>query len=88
MLLMKTVGFYPNHGEPDTAKVVRPVRREGGRNLPLKSGKALPPYSTRPRVIELAEMMGYDETAAWLRENREGYAHLIFNGAAIEEEER
>ncbi|HEY3379235.1 MAG TPA: DUF5049 domain-containing protein [Armatimonadota bacterium] len=24
----------------------------------------------RPRVIELAEMMGYEETAAWLRENR------------------
>lgn len=42
----------------------------------------------RVRVIELAEMMGYDETVAWLRENRDGYARLIFNGAIIEEEER
>jgi hypothetical protein len=42
----------------------------------------------RPRVIELAEMMGYDETAEWLRENREAYTRLIFNGVVIEEEGR
>jgi len=83
MLLMKTVGFYPNHGEPDTAKVVRPVRREGGRNLPLKSGKALPPYSTRPRVIEIAELWGYDATAAWVRVNRDLYAQGIFEGFQV-----
>jgi len=42
----------------------------------------------RPRVVELAEMMGYGETADWLRENREAYARLIFNGVDIEEEGR
>ena len=82
---MKTVGFYPNHGEPDTVKVVRPVRREGGRNLPLKGGKALPPYSTRPRVIELAEMMGYDEAADWVRDHRSEYARLLFAGVIVEQ---
>ncbi|MHB9129726.1 MAG: DUF5049 domain-containing protein [Armatimonadota bacterium] len=40
----------------------------------------------RPRVIELAEMMGYDETALWVREHRELYAHLIFNGVVVEQE--
>lgn len=34
----------------------------------------------RPRVIELAEMMGYNETVAWLRENRRLYAEGIFAG--------
>ena len=82
---MKTVGCNPNHGEPDTVKVVRPVRREGGRNLPLKSGKALPPYSTRPRVIEIAEMMGYDETADWVRNHRRSYSEGVFAGFIADE---
>lgn len=34
----------------------------------------------RPRVIELAEMMGFDETADWLRNNRRLYAEGIFAG--------
>lgn len=34
----------------------------------------------RPRVIELAEMMGYEETAAWLRTNRRAYCERIFAG--------
>jgi len=39
----------------------------------------------RPRVIELAEMMGYDETAAWVRDHRSEYARLIFAGVSVEE---
>jgi adenine deaminase len=39
----------------------------------------------RPRVIELAEMMGYDETAEWVRDHRSEYARLIFAGVAVEE---
>ena len=39
----------------------------------------------RPRVIELAEMMGYDVTAEWLRENRRLYAEGIFAGFSLEE---
>lgn len=34
----------------------------------------------RPRVIEIAEMMGYDETADWLRNNRQLYSEGIFAG--------
>jgi len=34
----------------------------------------------RPRVIELAEMMGYDETAEWVRTYRDRYAAGIFAG--------
>jgi len=40
----------------------------------------------RPRVIELAEMMGYDDTAEWLRNNTHLYAELIFCGMVVEEE--
>jgi len=39
----------------------------------------------RPRVIELAEMMGYDETAEWVRDHRSEYARLIFAGVIVEE---
>ncbi|OQA94665.1 MAG: hypothetical protein BWY25_02707 [Chloroflexi bacterium ADurb.Bin222] len=39
----------------------------------------------RPRVIELAEVMGYDETAAWVRDHRSAYAHLLFAGVIVEE---
>lgn len=40
----------------------------------------------RLRVIELAEMMSYDETAKWVREHRDLYARLIFNGVIVEQE--
>lgn len=39
----------------------------------------------RPRVIEIAELWGYDETAEWLRENRQAYSEGIFVGFAIDE---
>ena len=42
----------------------------------------------RPRVIELAEMMGYDETAAWVRDHRSEYARLLFAGVIVEEGDR
>jgi len=31
-------------------------------------------------VIELAKMLGFPETASWIRENRCEYARGIFNG--------
>lgn len=40
----------------------------------------------RPRVIELAEMMGYDETADWLRANRTAYSEGVFAGFVPGEE--
>lgn len=41
----------------------------------------------RPRVIELAEMMGFDETAAWVRDNRSLYARGIFAGFCADDTE-
>ncbi len=38
----------------------------------------------RPRVAEIAEEMGFDEAAAWVRANRKAYAEGIFNGFAPE----
>ncbi|HEY3379801.1 MAG TPA: DUF5049 domain-containing protein [Armatimonadota bacterium] len=40
----------------------------------------------RPRVIALADMLGYAATAVWLREHRDEYARLIFNGVEVKEE--
>jgi cephalosporin-C deacetylase-like acetyl esterase len=40
----------------------------------------------RPRVIALATMMGYDETAMWLRTHREAYAVGVFQGFQVIEE--
>ena len=40
----------------------------------------------RPRVIELAEMMGYDETAEWLRTNKRRYAEGVFAGFVADEQ--
>ena len=42
----------------------------------------------RPRVIELAEMMGYDEAAAWVRDHRNAYARVLFAGVVVEEGDR
>ncbi|OPZ87273.1 MAG: hypothetical protein BWY76_00544 [bacterium ADurb.Bin429] len=50
------------------------VRISGGTNM-----------LDRPRVIEIAEMMGYDETAEWLHENRRLYAEGIFAGFVADE---
>ncbi len=40
----------------------------------------------RPRVIEIAEMMGYDETAEWLVSNRNLYSRGLFQGFITTEE--
>jgi hypothetical protein len=42
----------------------------------------------RPRVIEIAEMMGYDETAEWLVSNRNLYSQGLFHGFEVAEDEK
>ena len=42
----------------------------------------------RPRVIEIADLWGYDATAAWVRTHRAEYAQLIFHGVTMIAEER
>ncbi len=83
---MQTVGLSPTHGEPDTVKVVRPVRREGRRNLPLKSGKALLPYSTIRVVKKLARRMGHRAAADWIDGHAALYVVGIFRGFEAEDE--
>ena len=34
----------------------------------------------RPRVAEIAEQMGLNEPAAWVRANRDVYAQAVFHG--------
>ena len=41
----------------------------------------------RAAVIEIAEGMGYEESARWVRENRGEYARAIFQGFEIVEKE-
>ena len=50
------------------------VRLSGGTNM-----------LDRPRVIEIAEMMGYDEAAEWVRDHRSEYARLLFAGVIVEQ---
>lgn len=45
------------------------VRRSGATNM-----------FDRPRVIELLEEMGFDESADWVRNHRSEYANGIFQG--------
>jgi hypothetical protein len=37
----------------------------------------------RSRVAELAEAMGFDESARWVREHRELYAQAVFHGFEV-----
>lgn len=34
----------------------------------------------RPRVAEIAEMLGFGETAMWIKNNRSDYANGLFRG--------
>ena len=39
----------------------------------------------RPAVIRIAEEMGYDASAAWLRDNHDLYSRGIFQGFEVEQ---
>lgn len=39
----------------------------------------------RPVVADLAESMGFDESARWVRENRSLYARAVFRGFEVED---
>lgn len=40
----------------------------------------------RPVVAALAEEMGFEQTARWVRENRDLYARAIFTGFDVQED--
>lgn len=50
------------------------VRRDGRTNM----------FDTR-RVAELAEELGYPQAAAWVRRNRQAYAHGVLRGFAADD---
>ena len=37
----------------------------------------------RPRVAEIAEEMGFEEAAAWVRDHRDLYGQAIFRGFEV-----
>ena len=39
----------------------------------------------RARVIKIADLWEYDETAAWVRTHRAEYARLLFAGVIVDE---
>ena len=67
----------------ETHPILIPVAVYDGLEAVRRSG--LTNMLDRPRVIEIAELWGYDETAAWLRENRRLYAEGIFAGFIADE---
>jgi len=39
----------------------------------------------RPAVVRIAEEMGFEESASWVREHRDLYARAIFHGFEVED---
>jgi hypothetical protein len=60
----------------DVFEGIEAVRRSGLTNM-----------LDRPRVAEIAEEMGFEQSAQWVRKNRGLYARAIFNGFHVIEKE-
>jgi hypothetical protein len=71
------LGDGPVRIPPEVFEGLEAVRRSGLTNM-----------LDRPRVAELAEILGFEEAAEWVRANRGDYATGVFRGfvAEIEEE--
>jgi hypothetical protein len=54
---------------------IEAVRRSGATNM-----------LDRPRVAEIAEELGFEASARWVRENRDLYARAVFQGFEVSEE--
>jgi Mg/Co/Ni transporter MgtE len=57
---------------PDVFEGIEAVRQSGITNM-----------LDRERVAELAEAMGFDEAARWVREHRDLYARAVFHGFEV-----
>jgi hypothetical protein len=60
-----------------------PVSREVFEGIEAVRLSGLTNMLDRPRVAEIADAMGYAETARWVRENRDLYARAIFHGFEV-----
>ena len=63
-----------------------PVPREVFEGIEAVRRSGLTNMLDRPRVAELAEAMGFEESARWVRENRDAYAQAVFQGFDVVEE--
>jgi hypothetical protein len=60
-----------------------PVSREVFEGIEAVRLSGLTNMLDRPRVAEIADEMGYAESARWVRENRDLYARAIFQGFEV-----
>lgn len=72
-----------SNAEDRPARVAVPRAVYDGLEAVRRSG--LTNMLDRPRVAELAEEMGFEGAAAWVRENRGRYAAAVFRGIRAEE---
>ena len=63
-----------------------PVPREVFAGIEAVRRSGLTNMLDRPRVAEIAEAMGFEASARWVRENRDLYAQAIFAGFSITDE--
>lgn len=63
----------PVHVTPEVFKGIEALRLSGITNM-----------LDRPQVALIAEEMGFEESARWVRENRELYARAVFEGLIAE----
>lgn len=60
-----------------------PVSREVFAGIEAIRRSGLTNMLDRPRVAELAEEMGFAESAAWIRAHHDLYAQAIFHGLEV-----
>jgi hypothetical protein len=63
-----------------------PVSREVFDGIEAVRRSGLTNMLDRLRVAELAEEMGFEASARWVREDRDLYARAVFNGFEVIEE--
>lgn len=60
-----------------------PVPRDVFEGIEAVRQSGLTNMLDRPRVAEIAEEMGFEKSAAWVREHRDLYAQAIFHGFEV-----
>ena len=57
-----------------------PIPREVAEGIEAVRRSGLTNMLDRPRVAEIAEAMGFEASAEWVRANRALYAQVVFHG--------
>ena len=61
-----------------------PVSREVSEGMEAVRRSGITNMLDRPRVIELADTLGFHATALWIHENPSAYARGVFHGFEVE----